>query len=365
MINFKHGDIFKAEAQTLVATVNCVGIMGKGLAKEFKLRFPEMFKEYVKACNRGELRKGNLFLYKNLHTNILCFPTKDNWKGPSKYEFIEEGLKTLRKNYKKWGITSSIAIPPLGCGLGGLDWQKVKSLIIKYLEELPINIEVYEPLETGDRVLRKNPFRKIDKVKLTPASVYTGEMIRIARKSFPPEILIGRLLLQKIAFFSQLAGLPIKLKFEKYKLGPFDYKLKFNVDRLEGLYVRDESPNLNRSSLKIIDEAEWLKAIKKLDLNLEDARKRIKKAIDFLKKYSLKDIELFASVCLAWTSIVSGGKTGTEQDLLAFINEWKYKKFSREEIITTLNKLTEEGWLNPSMKMGRKSFSETIKVAVI
>jgi hypothetical protein len=93
---------------------------------------------------------------------------------------------------------------------------------------------------------------------LTFASVCTGEMIRIARKAFDPKIAIGRLLLQKIAFFSQMAGLPIALQFRKYKLGPFDYRLTFNVDRLEGLFVRDASTILGKSDLIILDEEEWL-----------------------------------------------------------------------------------------------------------
>src|SRR3989338_8817293 len=145
MIKFIQGDIFESKSQTLVATVNCVGVMGKGLAKEFKERFPEMFKEYARVCKRGELQQGKLFVYDELEKKVVCFPTKDNWKGPSKYEFIEAGLKTLHENYKAWGITS-IAIPPLGSGLGGLDWKKVKELIIRYLQDLPVDIEIYEPL---------------------------------------------------------------------------------------------------------------------------------------------------------------------------------------------------------------------------
>ncbi|MDD5567675.1 MAG: macro domain-containing protein [Candidatus Omnitrophica bacterium] len=346
MIRFLKGDIFQSKTQTLVATVNCVGIMGKGLAKEFRQRFPEMYKEYAKACKKGELQRGRLYLYKDLHGQILCFPTKDNWKGPSKYEFIEDGLKALTKNYEKWGITS-IAIPPLGCGMGGLNWDKVRDLIEKHLSKLPIDIEVYEPLESGDRIPPKNPFKNMDKVKLTPSSVYTGEMIRIARKVFPSGIPISRFLLQKIAFFSQMAGVPIKLKFQKYKLGPFDYALTFNVDRLEGLYVRDESPTLTKSNLVILDENKWLKAIEKLDLDLNSIREKINEAVSFLSQYSIPQIELLSSVLLAWVSLVSGGQSGTTEEVVNCIQNWKYQKFSNEEIIEALEVLIKKGWLNP------------------
>ncbi|MCI0558816.1 MAG: macro domain-containing protein, partial [Nitrososphaera sp.] len=256
MIKFVQGDIFQSKAETLIATVNCVGIMGKGLAKEFRLRYPEMYREYVKICKKGELRKGRLFHFKDLHSAILCFPTKDNWKGPSKYEFVEEGLKALVANYEKWQI-SSLAIPPLGCGLGGLDWDRVKSLIKKYLSHLPIEIEVYEPLVGAERIPSRNPFRKRGRIKLTPSLVYTGEIIRIARKAFPSDMPIGRLLLQKIAFFAQMAGLPIKLEFTEFEFGPYDRTLKYNVDRLEGLFVRDASPSLGKSDLRMLDEEEW------------------------------------------------------------------------------------------------------------
>lgn len=346
MIRFLQGDIFASKAQVLVATVNCVGIMGKGLAKEFRQRFPEMYKEYVKVCKKGELRRGQLYFYKDLHAQILCFPTKDNWKGPSKYEFIEDGLKTLVKNYREWEI-GSIAIPPLGCGMGGLEWSKVKGLIVKYLSKLSIDIEIYEPLESGDRIPRRNPFKNIIKVKLTPSSVYTGEMIRIARKMFPKDVPVSRFLLQKIAFFSQVAGVPIKLKFQKYKLGPFDYALTFNVDRLEGLYVRDESPTLMKSNLVILDENQWLKAIEKLGLELVSIRKRIEKSVFFLSQFSIPHIELLSTVLLAWGSLVSAGYSGSTEEIVSYIQNWKYQKFSKEDIIKAMDELIKFGWLNP------------------
>ena len=354
MISFKQGDIFKSEAQTLVATVNCVGVMGKGLAKEFKQRYPDMFKEYAKACKRGELQKGKLFIYDYLNTKILCFPTKDNWKGPSKYEFIEEGLITLRDHYENMKITS-IAIPPLGSGLGGLRWDKVRSLIEKYLKDLPIDVEIYEPLDNQDRIPRKNPFRDNDKIKITPGAIYTGEMIRKARNSFPPEMKIGRLLLQKIAFFSQMAGLPIKLNFHKYKLGPYDYRLKFNVDRLEGIYVRDASPTIQRSDLQMLNEDEWISTIEILnsEVDLTETRRIISSVVDFLRAYSLIDIELLSTVYLAWSSVVASGSVGSDDEIIKFIREWKLQKFDDKSIVKALESLSDSDWI-PSNKTSSK-----------
>lgn len=360
MLRFTHGNIFESNAQTLIATVNCVGIMGKGLAKEFRQQYPEMFKEYSKACKRGELKKGYLFLYKDLFKWILCFPTKDNWKGSSKYEFIEEGLKAIKDNYSQWSIRS-LAVPPLGCGLGGLDWKVVKQLISKYLNDLPIEIIVYEPLEVGERIPSKNPFRKMTKVKLTPAMVYTGEMIRIAKEKFPKNFPVGRLLLQKIAFFSQMAGLPIKLKFKQDKLGPYDHNLKYNVDRLEGLFFRDASPVLKKSDLVMLDEEAWAQALDSIDVNIYDARERIERAVNFLSNFNLQQIELASTVLHAWGQIVAGGETGTRSEVLDYINEWKPGKFEEEKILGALESLMQNGWIAPNAP--RPTSSETIDSA--
>ena len=152
MIIFKKGNLFDSDCQTLVNTVNCIGVMGAGIAKQFKQRYPEMFAEYKWACKPGEHRclehGGDLWVYK--YTDmfktriILCFATKENWWNPSKIEWIERGLKIFVENYKYWGITS-VAWPKLGCTNGKLDWYKqVKPIMVKYLDDINIINEIYE-----------------------------------------------------------------------------------------------------------------------------------------------------------------------------------------------------------------------------
>lgn len=149
MIVFKKGNIFNSECQTLVNTVNCKGVMGKGLALQFKKMFPEMFNEYKLACRKEFLKHGGdiwVWNYIDLYKpkKILCFATKEHWMNPSKIEWIEIGLKTFIFNYKKLGITS-IAFPKLGCTNGKLDWENdVKPLMYKYLHSIDIVCEVYE-----------------------------------------------------------------------------------------------------------------------------------------------------------------------------------------------------------------------------
>lgn len=143
MITYVKGDIFQSPAQVLVNTVNTVGVMGKGIAKEFKTLFPEMFKKYQSFCESGELDIGKLWVYKTANKWILNFPTKTFWRKPSKMEYIELGLRNFVETYADRGITS-IAFPPLGCGNGELDWNnQVRPLMKKYLNPLPIDIFVY------------------------------------------------------------------------------------------------------------------------------------------------------------------------------------------------------------------------------
>ncbi len=146
MIKVLVGDIFKSKSQTLVNTVNCVGVMGKGLALEFKKTFPDMFKDYFERCHRKEVKLGKPYLYKRLISPwILLFPTKQDWRSVSQLSNIEDGLQYLQSKYKEWGITS-IAVPPLGCGLGELEWNIVGRTLYRYLEKLEIPVELYAPL---------------------------------------------------------------------------------------------------------------------------------------------------------------------------------------------------------------------------
>lgn len=138
------GNIFDSNCQAIVNPVNCLGYMGKGVAQEFKYRFPDMFLEYKLKCERNELFPGTLHLYKESSPWVLNFPTKMDWKHPSKLLFIEKGLKCFSENYKEYGI-SSIAFPKLGTALGGLKWTDVETLMLKYLEPLTnLYVEIYE-----------------------------------------------------------------------------------------------------------------------------------------------------------------------------------------------------------------------------
>lgn len=144
MIEYLKGDLFKSAADALVNPVNCEGVMGKGLALEFKRRWPEMYKSYQISCTNGELQPGSVILFRGSAPQIILFATKGAWRNPSQYEYIETGLDHLKTYLGIWGL-SSIAMPAIGCGLGGLAWPRVKELIEIHLHDVPARIEVYEP----------------------------------------------------------------------------------------------------------------------------------------------------------------------------------------------------------------------------
>ena len=142
MITYVDFSLFDSPAKVLVNTVNTVGVMGKGIAKEFKSIYPEMFIEYQQFCESGRLNVGDLWVYKTPHKWVLNFPTKKHWRSPSNPEYLEAGLKKFAQVYQEARITS-VSFPQLGCGNGELDWTEVKPLMEEYLKGLPIEIFIH------------------------------------------------------------------------------------------------------------------------------------------------------------------------------------------------------------------------------
>jgi O-acetyl-ADP-ribose deacetylase (regulator of RNase III) len=236
MIKFIVGDIINANSQALVNTVNTEGVMGKGIALEFKESFPENFKLYKKACDRGEIETGKMFL---THTNrldnpkyIINFPTKKHWKNPSKIEYIKEGLKDLEKVINEYKI-DSIAIPPLGCGNGKLNWKDVKPLIENTLRRIKdIDAVVYEPSEEAYK--EKSRIKPKTSVKLTTSNV-------LVLAAFEKYLILGYELTlleaHKLAYFIQRFGQNLKLIHKKDQYGPYSTNLSYLLNYLDGFYI--------------------------------------------------------------------------------------------------------------------------------
>jgi O-acetyl-ADP-ribose deacetylase (regulator of RNase III) len=153
MLRVLIGDLFESRAQTLVNAVNCVGVMGKGIAEQFKNRFPAMFEDYKRRSQGKQVRLGEPYLYRDSSgIQIVNFPTKGHWRSPSRLADVEHGLDYLAKHTMEWSITS-LALPALGCGNGQLEWSDVGPLIYRKLNSLPIDIELYAPYGTSKQQL--------------------------------------------------------------------------------------------------------------------------------------------------------------------------------------------------------------------
>ena len=250
MVKILMGDILDSKAQTLVNTVNCVGIMGKGIALKFKEQFPDMFDDYVARCNRNEVRLGKPYLFRRLTPPwILDFRTKGHWRSVSRIEDIVKGLKYLLQHYKEWGIIS-VAVPPLGCGLGQLEWKIVGPTLYRYLNQLEIPVELYAPYGTPHEELQPEfldqeidikpaePGLAPERVK--PAWVALVEILSRLEQE-PYHWPVGRTTFQKIVYIATQEGLPTGLHYQKSSYGPFSTELKGVITRLvnNGL-IREE-----------------------------------------------------------------------------------------------------------------------------
>ncbi len=255
MIKYTRGNIIEADVEALINTVNTVGVMGKGIALTFKKAFPENFKIYRKLCENKEFKIGDLLITKTDKAKpkfIVNFPTKQHWRNRSEIDFIKIGMKKLVEAINEKGI-KSIAIPPLGCGNGGLNWKVVKSIILKELELLEKDTEIiiYEPGFNNQEVVKLKK-----QINLTPARA----MLLSSLNNY--QVLgysINLLVIQKIAYFIQRFGEPLNLQYEKGYYGPYSHRLQHLAKYLNGYFLNFKHEATKPSTivkLKKIDEVE-------------------------------------------------------------------------------------------------------------
>ena len=233
MILTTKGNILESDAQAIVNTVNTVGVMGKGLALQFKETYPVNYHKYKDACKRGEVRIGAMFITEetDLHGRkiIVNFPTKTTWRKPSTYEYVEQGLNALKKEIVIRNI-SSIAIPPLGSRNGGLDWNIVKKMIYDKLSDLECDIYLYEP---NEQILDR---MRSERVKLTPARAM---MLDVMYDMVSQGEIISEFAAEKDVYFLQRFGAEdvFKLQFKHAFYGPYSGKVRHVLRYLNGSYV--------------------------------------------------------------------------------------------------------------------------------
>ena len=339
MVKFVKGNIFESNAEALVNSVNTVGVMGKGIALQFKERFPENYRLYKKACENGEVIIGKVFVTStNSLVNpkwIINFPTKKHWMHRSSYKFIEEGLNDLIRVIKELNI-KSIAIPPLGAGQGGLKWEKVKKLLLDRLEHLNIEILIYEPTNTNFIPVTTNA----NLTKQRAMLLYLLEIYAILGYE------ITLLEIQKLAYFLQRLGqIDLKLQFKKYYFGPYSHNLQHLLHHITGSYIITEKSILDSKPYDII----YLNN-KKLDEVKEFINKNCsheeKQRLEILSKIiegyqSPFGLELLATV--DWILFNnSENKLNSLEDIKQAVLRWskrKYGVFKNELIRAALQRL--------------------------
>jgi O-acetyl-ADP-ribose deacetylase (regulator of RNase III) len=242
MLRYTQGNLLEAPAEALVNTVNEVGVLGKGIALQFRETFPDSARAYEEACKREEVKVGRVLLTETNdltgHRWIIHFPTKKHWRNPSRMEWIHEGLRDLVRVVRAKGIRS-LALPPLGCGSGGLEWTQVRREIEGAFAELPnVDVLVYEPTSAYYNAPKRQGVEE-----LTPARALIAELVR---RYGVLGLECTNLEVQKLAWFLQRAieGLkvenPLGLAFKANRYGPYADNLRLLLDRLDGSYLHSE-----------------------------------------------------------------------------------------------------------------------------
>lgn len=346
MIEFKQGNLLEEKTEALVNTVNCVGVMGKGIALQFKRAFPENFRQYEKACHAKQVQPGRMFtvltgsvLYPRY---IINFPTKRHWKEKSKIEDIKSGLKALIEEIKQLKI-SSIAIPPLGCGNGGLNWAEVKPLIESALAQLPeVQVIIFEP--AGAPAAEKMPVatKKPNMTRSRALLICLLELYGI------PGYELTKLEIQKLAYFLQVAGEPLKLRYEKQQYGPFAHNLNKVLELLEGHYIRgygDGSSKAQSAEIYVLPEGR--DAAQKCLATDPEAQKRLQRVGDLIFGFETPyGMELLATT--HWVGQEHPKASEDSKEAVFLVHQWSERKrqlFKPEHIRKAWQRLREQHWL--------------------
>jgi O-acetyl-ADP-ribose deacetylase (regulator of RNase III) len=343
-IEFKTGDILQADAEVLVNTVNCVGVMGRGIALQFKNAFPANFEAYANACSRDELQPGRMFWFETGFLSnpkfIVNFPTKRHWRGKSRMEDIASGLKSLTQDIRDRRIRS-IAIPPLGSGLGGLDWGNVRPLIVDALQSLPdLHVQIFEPRKHSEDEVG---FRQKKVPKMTPGRAALIELVRRYLNGLLDPV-VSLLEVHKLMYFMQEAGEPLRLRYVKGPYGPYSENLRHVLKDIEGHFISGyaDGGDAPDKELRLVPGAD------------EDAQRSLKDHPDVLRRFekvsnlvegfeSPFGLELLASVHWVAQHEMANDATAAARQIHAW--NQKKQKFSERHVELAMGVLKEGGWL--------------------
>lgn len=344
MLEYTRGNLLEADAEALVNTVNCVGVMGKGIALQFKQAFPANYDEYRKVCKAEQLTPGTVLVHQTGVLGnpryIINLPTKNHWRGKSRIEDVRSGLRALVDTIARLEI-KSVAVPPLGCGYGGLRWADVRELIEESFQSMPdVRVLVFEPAAApspGDRPVRTA------KPKLTRArALYLLLMARYAAIDFKRTLLE----IQKLAYFLQEGGEPLRLRFNAGPYGPYADNLNKVLETLEGHYSTGyEGSRKPDREIKLCPGAEEeARRFLGEDADAERLMDRVTRLIDgFETPYGM---ELLATV--HWVATHADPPAKTVVEAVECVQAWNTRKqrlFTPQHVKAAWERLRGQGWL--------------------
>lgn len=354
------GDIFTTRMQCIVNTVNCEGVMGKGIAKEFKRRYPDMYSDYKDKCDNNLVIPGIPYKFESNDLFrkhfIINFPTKNHWRSPSKLSDIVTGLDYFAKHYKEWGV-KSIAFPPLGCGNGGLEWSIVGRIMYQKLSKLDIEIEIFAPYGTPETQLRKEFLESeiqfdndklIGKVseKIQEGWIPILECVyQIQKNVYSPKI--GRVKFQKIAYILTELGIDTGLDFKQASYGPYSEKIKAMINILSNSNILKEEKL--GSMIHLIINEEYVKLREEHSALIAKYKSKIAKTADLFQRIKTTDkVEEVSSIIYKVKELKRDNKNVTDLEVLNSLLEWK-KHWAAEEkkksLIESIRNLAMLNWI--------------------
>lgn len=350
MIEFKKGNLLAADAEALINTVNTVGVMGKGIALQFKKAFPENYKDYKKACDAKTVRPGHMFIVDNKSlTNpryIINFPTKRHWKGKSKLEDVESGLVALVEDVKRLGI-KSVAVPPLGCGLGGLPWEQVYSLMKKAFAKAPdVQWLVFEPAGAPEAKDMPNKTRRPKMTKGRAAVLGLIDRYLVPGYDYP----LSLLEIQKLVYFLTESGEHLnQVVFEKAAYGPYADVLRHVLEKIDGHFVTGYGDGKNKPDVPINLLPEAAKEADEFIKSHPDTQSRFDKVVKLIEGFETPyGMELLSTV--HWVATRENTAAIENSDIaLKEIRKWNTRKakiMQPSHIHAAWVRLKEQGWFN-------------------
>lgn len=346
MIELRSGDLFKTDCEAIVNTVNCVGVMGKGIALQFKKAYPDNFKAYEKACRENNIEPGKMFVFSTGQLfgpkYIINFPTKRHWREPSKISYIKDGLDDLKRVLKEYRI-ASVAMPPLGCGNGGLDWHEVENIIKKSLVLVPdVRILLFAPSGAPDSSTQ------IIRTKTPAMTSFVATMMLLIKRYLWEDMSLSRLEIQKLAYFEKVSGDPhfATMKFAEREYGPYSDGLAHALHRMDGHYLNNCGDNNGPFQQIVLNESFIEKATSMINAD-EAVKLHLQRVFDLIDGFEDPfGMELLSSV--HWVARNREVNAETLEDAVAAVHSWnshKRQNFKLEHIKIAWARLKDLGWI--------------------